>query len=139
MMQIQFIEPLMAIHHWGELYKLLALAVDHSNGELDETTVKERVATGETLVALVHNGEESIAAVAFELIKFHTGKRVLNIQLAGGKDAHNWIETMDECAQMIARERDCDDVYIVGRAGWQRMLKPLGYSVVHTILHKEVE
>lgn len=139
MIHIQFPSPELALQHWDELYSKLKLAVDHANGELDEPSVKYQVEEGDLLVAAVYEDEQLLAVVAFELLLFHTDKRVLNIQLAGGDSLDLWFERMDEVAQNIARARECTEVYIVGRAGWQRKLKQLGYSTVHTVLHKEVK
>ena len=40
-----------------------------------------------------------------------------------------WFERIDEVANAIAKARDCSEVYIVGRAGWQRKLKQLGFRL----------
>lgn len=139
MIHIQFPQPALAIQHWDELYAFLKLAVDHSNGELDEVSVKNQVEDGDLLVAAVYDDQTLVAVVAFELLLFTTGKRALNIQLAGGASLDDWFERMDEVANALAKARDCSEVYIVGRAGWQRKLKQLGYKVAHTVLHKEVK
>ena len=139
MIHIQFPQPALAIQHWDELYAFLKLAVDHSNGELDEASVKNQVEDGDLLVAAVYDDQTLVAVVAFELLLFTTGKRALNIQLAGGASLGAWFERMDEVANALANARDCSEVYIVGRAGWQRKLKHMGYKVAHTVLHKEVK
>lgn len=139
MIHVQFPPPELSMEHWDELYVKLKLAVDHANGELDEPSVKNQVEDGDLLLAAVYEDETLMAVVAFELLLFHTGKRVLNIQLAGGEGLDVWFERMDEVAQNIGRARDCSEVYIVGRAGWQRKLKQLGYETVHTVLRKEVK
>ena len=43
MIHIQFPPPELAIQHWDELYAFMKLAVDHSNGELDEVSCKNQV------------------------------------------------------------------------------------------------
>ena len=139
MIHIQFPPPALAIKHWDELYAFLKLAVDRSNGELDEVSVKNQVEDGDLLVAAVYNYQTLVAVVAFELLLFTTGKRALNIQLAGGASLDDWLERIDEVSNMLAKARECSEVYIVGRAGWQRKLKHLGYKVAHTVLHKEVK
>jgi hypothetical protein len=139
MIHIQFPPPELAIQHWDELYKFLSLAVDASNGELDEVSVKNQVEDGDLLAAAVYDDQTLIAVVAFELLLFTTDKRVMNIQLAGGDNLEVWFERMDEVAQALAKARDCSEVYIVGRPGWQRKLKQLGYQTVHTVLRKEVK
>lgn len=138
MIHIQFPPPELAIQHWDELYHFLGKAVDQSNGELDEVSVKNQVEDGDLLAAAVYDDQKLVAVVAFELLLFTTGKRVMNIQLAGGDSLDDWFERMDEVAQALAKARDCSEVYIVGRAGWQRKLKQLGYQTVHTVLRKEV-
>lgn len=139
MIHIQFPPPELAIQHWDELYHFLGKAVDQSNGELDEVSVKNQVEDGDLLAAAVYDDQKLVAVVAFELLLFTTGKRVMNIQLAGGDSLDDWFERMDEVAQALAKARDCSEVYIVGRAGWQRKLKQLGYQTVHTVLRKEVK
>ena len=138
MIHIQFPPPELAIQHWDELYHFLGKAVDQSNGELDEVSVKNQVEDGDLLAAAVYDDQKLVAVVAFELLMFTTGKRVMNIQLAGGDSLDDWFERMDEVAQALAKARECSEVYIVGRAGWQRKLKQLGYQTVHTVLRKEV-
>ena len=139
MIHIQFPPPALAIQHWDELYAFMKLAVDHSNGELDEVSCKNQVEDGDLLVAAVYDDKTLVAVVAFELLLFTTGKRALNIQLAGGASLDDWFERIDEVSNMLAKSRECSEVYIVGRAGWQRKLKQLGYKVAHTVLHKEVK
>lgn len=139
MIHIQFPPPALAIQHWDELYAFLKLAVDHSNGEIDEVSCKNHVEDGDLLVAAVYDDQTLVAVVAFELLLFTTDKRALNIQLAGGASLESWFERIDEVSNLLAKARDCSEVYIVGRAGWQRKLKHLGYKVAHTVLHKEVK
>ena len=139
MIHIQFPPPALAIQHWDELYAFLKLAVDHSNGELNVVSVRNQVDDGDLLVAAVYNNQTLVAVVAFELLLFTTGKRALNIQLAGGASLDDWFERIDEVSNMLAKARECSEVYIVGRAGWQRKMKHLGYKVAHTVLHKEVK
>lgn len=139
MIHMQFPPPELAMQHWDELYSFLKLGVDYSNGELDEVSVKNMVEDGDLLLSAVYDDNLLVAVVAFELLSFHTGKRVLNIQLAGGEKLDDWFHRMDEVSQLIAKARDCSEVYIVGRAGWQRKLKQLGFTTAHTVLHKEVK
>ena len=110
MIHIQFPPPDLAIQHWGELYSFLKLAVDHSNGELDEVSVKNQVEDGDLLVAAVYDDKTLVAVVAFELLLFTTDKRALNIQLAGGASLESWFERMDEVANALAKARDCSEV-----------------------------
>lgn len=139
MIHIQFPTPDVAINHWDELSPLLQLGIDYSNGELNDEVVKSKVEKGEIIVAAVYDNENLIAALVYEMIYFDTGKKAVNIQLAGGERLDEWFHQASEIAEYIAKERGADDVYIIGRPGWQRKLKQLGYETVHTVLHKGVK
>ena len=117
----------------------MQLAIDYSNGEVNEETLKQKVSSGEVILAVVYDGEVIIATVAFEMIFFDTGKKAVNIQLAGGDRVDEWYHHIIDIADYIAKERGADDVYIIGRPGWQRKLKQFGFELVHTVLHKGVK
>ena len=123
---------------WGEISSLLQKAIDYSNGEIDVNILHQRINEGAVMVAVVFDSRKLVAVSTFEQIEFDTGKRVLNIQLAGGENVESWFEHIEALAYSLAKRYECDDVYIIGRKGWVKKMKHLGYSEVHTILHKEV-
>lgn len=139
MIHIQFPTPDISIKYWGELIPFMQLAIDYSNGEINEETIKQKVSSGEVILAVVYDDEVIIATVVFEMIFFDTGKKAVNIQLAGGDRVDEWYQLIIDIAEYIAKERGADDVYIIGRPGWQRKLKQSGFELVHTVLHKGVK
>lgn len=64
-------------------------------------------------------------------------KRFLNVVLAGG--------SLDEILDMIpswkalGRALECERVACIGRAGWERVLVPLGWKKAHVVLSVSVE
>ncbi len=138
MIHYEFPTPEIAIQHWDELYSFLQKAIKYSNGELNEDSIKTQTSAGNLLLTAIYDDTTLVSVIAFELLIFTSGKRVINIQLAGGSDMVNWIEKMDDISQSIARAKDCNEIYIVGRPGWQRKLKQYGFEPIHTVLHKEV-
>lgn len=123
---------------WGEISTLLQKAIDYSNGEIDIDVLHQHVNDGSVMVAVVFENGNLVAVTTFEQIEFETGKRVMNIQLAGGENVESWFEHIEALAYSLAKRYSCSDVYIIGRKGWVKKMKHLGYSEVHTILHKEV-
>lgn len=124
---------------WDEISTLLQKAVEHSNNEISIESVHSRINNGEIMVAVVFENGNLIAVTTFEQVQFETGKRVMNIQLAGGTNVDAWFTQIEQLADSLAKRYNCDDVYIIGRKGWVKKMKSLGYSEVHTILHKEVK
>jgi hypothetical protein len=64
-------------------------------------------------------------------------KRVLLIWLYGGEMASN-IEGVLEAAEFHAAEQDCTEMMIVGRRGWERVLKPHGFVHQGVVLTKGI-
>lgn len=139
MIRFMFPTPEQCIIHWDEIIVLLQPAIDESNGELTERDVMEKLVEGSIVLAAVYDEETLIAVVVYEMICFDSGKKVINIQLAGGERLDEWFKQAVDIANYIALERGADDIYVIGRQGWQRKLKQLGFEVVHTVLHKEVK
>lgn len=123
---------------WPLVEEKLSRAVAHSNGELSSDQVMKDMMSGKMLLITVSNDEGIVAALALEQRDFPTGKRILNITLAGGSDSAEWIEQIDDITQKLAKDYKCDEVYIIGRKGWVRALKSIGYEVIHTVVGKKV-
>lgn len=123
---------------WDEIEPFIIKAIDESNGELDIVTVREMVRRKELLIVTVFNDRKLIAVVSFEQTTFESGKRALHINLAGGDHMDLWYDDIDSLANDMAKQYDCSEIYIVGRKGWEKQMKKLGYKHVHTIISREV-
>ena len=64
-------------------------------------------------------------------------KKVLLIWLYGGEMASN-INGVLEAAEFHAAELECTELMIVGRRGWERVLKPHGFVHQGVVLTKDV-
>lgn len=126
------------IAHWDEIEPFVSAAVDESNGELTAESVKARVEIGEIAIATVFSDDTLVAAISFDIVEFDSGLRVINIQCAGGTMMHQWFEQVEAIANNLAKHHNCTKIYIIGRQGWARQMKGLGYSTIHTVISKEV-
>lgn len=126
------------ITHWGEIEPFVSAAVDESNGELTVESIKAKVESGEIAIATVFSDETLVAAISFDIIEFDSGMRVINIQCAGGTMMDKWFEQVEAIANNLAKSHNCTKIYIIGRKGWARQMKSLGYEPIHTVIAKEV-
>lgn len=124
---------------WGEILPFINKAIEYSHDELTPEVVLSKINSNELMLAVVYEDEKLIACVTFEQVNFDSGKRVINIQLAGGENVDAWFEEIERIAVDLAKVQGCSHVYIIGRNGWGRKMKPLGYSPIHTIFSKEVQ
>ena len=123
---------------WPLVSGLLQKAINHSNGEMTPVDVLERMCAGSMLLVTITEGEKIVTALALEQRSFSSGKKVLNLTLAGGEDLHKWMHQLDEITQNLAKDYGCDEIYIVGRAGWVRALRDIGFNKIHTVVTKKV-
>lgn len=124
---------------WDEIEPFIQRAIDESNDEMNIDTVLNRIDKKELLLATVFKDGKLVAVVVYELTIFESGKRAIHIQLAGGDNMDEWFEQIEQIANDLAKVQDCSEVYIIGRKGWERQMKHLGYNHVHTIISKKVK
>jgi sulfur relay (sulfurtransferase) DsrF/TusC family protein len=124
---------------WDIIVPLIEKGVNYSHGELTSALVYQKLMNRELTLLVAFEDKAVIAALTLEQFEFETGKRVLNIQLAGGEGLSKWFHQMDQIINDIAKQYNCSQVYIIGRRGWVRALSSLGYNEAHTVLHKEVK
>ena len=115
---------------WQRSKPFLADALGPSGSHSVEDVLEE-VEEGSAVFYPVKNG-----AAVFKLGEYPQ-KRVLVIWLYGGEMASN-IEGVLEAAEFHARELDCTELMIVGRRGWERVLKPHGFVHQGVVLTKDV-
>tara|TARA_R110000803_G_scaffold127054_2_gene194583 strand:- start:378 stop:815 length:438 start_codon:yes stop_codon:yes gene_type:complete len=124
---------------WGKIAPLIEKAMEYSNGEHDIADIHYKIMNKNMLLLNITEGKDmTVAAVTLEMTTFPSGKKVLTIVTCGGSDMHLWLDKMLETSEGIAADAGCEDVYVVGRGGWQRQLKSNGYGLVHTVLKKTV-
>lgn len=141
MIQIAFPTPLDVLRFWPEIEPFVQMAIDHSNGEFSMEGIQKRIENKEIAVCTIFDSDirKLIAVITFEMTNFDSGMKILTIQCAGGARMDEWIPQIDSIAISMARRHGCQKVYIVGRKGWERKLRDIGYEHAHTVLSKEVD
>lgn len=123
---------------WPLVCGMLQRAIDHSHGELDQAGVYKSMVNGDMLLVTITREKEIVAAIAMEQRNFDTGKKILNLTLVGGDSVHEWMEQIDEITLKLAKDYGCTEIYLIGRRGWTKLLKKVGYEVIHTVVRKKV-
>jgi len=115
---------------WERSEPFLAAALGFSGSHSVEDVLEE-VKEGSAVFYPVKDG-----AAVFKLGEYPQ-KRVLLIWLYGGEMASN-IKGVLEAAEFHAEELDCAELMIVGRRGWERVLKPHGFVHQGVVLTKGI-
>lgn len=138
MIQLHSIEPHMVEIMWPKIVKFVDMACEYSNGELNSDIILKDVLGDRLRLIIMRNEKDIVAVMTLKIEQFETGKKVLTALTVGGSDIDSWVNEIDGALNSIAKEQDCSEMYIVGRAGWVRKLKSIGYDKVHTVLAKKV-
>ena len=115
---------------WGRSEPFLAAALEFSGSHSVEDVLEE-VKEGSAVFYPVRDG-----AAVFRLGEYPQ-KRVLLIWLYGGEMASN-IEGVLEAAEFHAEQLECTELMIIGRRGWERVLKPHGFAHQGVVLTKGI-
>ena len=115
---------------WERSEPFLAAALGFSGSHSVEDVLEE-VKEGSAVFYPVRDG-----AAVFKLGEYPR-KRVLLIWLYGGEMASN-IKGVLEAAEFHAEELECTELMIVGRRGWERVLKPHGFVHQGVVLTKGI-
>lgn len=116
---------------WDRSKPFLASALEASGGEY---TVDDVLSEIEQDHAIFY--PTKLGAIIFRIICYPR-KRMLRIWLAGG-DMASSIDAMLEAAAFHAEQHECDGIEVVGRRGWERVLKPHGFEHKRVMLLKEL-
>ena len=115
---------------WERSKPFLADALGFTGSHSVEDVLEE-VKEGSAVFYPVRDG-----AAVFRLGEYPQ-KRVLLIWLYGGEMASN-IKGVLEAAEFHAEELECTELMIVGRRGWERVLKPHGFVHQGVVLTKGI-
>lgn len=116
---------------WARCGRWLDAALAHAGDTHALADVQAMAAAGE---ARLWAGEQ---AAMVTVLEDDPGERRLLIWLAGG-DLTELVERLRPAAERWAIEQGCRRVLIIGRAGWERALRPEGYAPLARIMAKEL-
>jgi hypothetical protein len=109
------------------------------NGELTLDTIIEAVLQGRNECWVVYKDINTIyAVITTEVIRYDTGRRVVRIVLCGGESMDKWLDDFLSRVKDYAVAMEVDAIEVVGRKGWEKVLKDKGYKYAYTGLLMEV-
>lgn len=135
---VSVVNPQMLEVIWPSAKDMVELAIEHSNKELTIDSIYDRLLIGEMLLITVLEEDKMVAALTIEKNIYPSEKEVILVTAAGGADMYLWIDKAMELVERIAKQQGCEEIYIIGRTGWAKVLKQKNFDVIHTVLSKKV-
>lgn len=123
---------------WPMITPHLEKVLDLVSDELTLEGIKSKAISGDILILTVCKGPDIIAALTLEIRTYETGLRVLHLPHLGGDEFFEWRPQMDTVVESIAKDFDCHQLRIVGRRGWIKALKDLGWEEHYVVVKKDL-
>jgi hypothetical protein len=130
--QLICVDPIRVPEFWPYVRPLIVRAMQRGGGAF--WPVESAVLQGRALLWLAWNGERIEAAAVTELQQSEW-RKVCEIVACGGAVLARWIDLIDGIEQ-YARAEGATAVRIVGRDGWERVLR--NYRRKRVVLEKEL-
>ncbi len=109
---------------WGFAKPLIAKGCKYSRGKYRANDFYPDLLEGDMQLWI-----NKPTAAAITEIKLFPHKKVCCVIVAGGRDINQFKEDL-QVIEMWAKSEDCDAVQVVGRPGWQRVLKEYELSTI---------
>lgn len=124
---------------WPEIKPFIEQALEHSRGEMSADDCMTRTGLGLGLMWMVYNVQtRTLVGAAYTENIDYGKKQSLRIVALGGKEFDNWSRKLDRMLCEYATAERLNFVELVGRHGWARKLKTMGYEPVYVVCLKEL-
>lgn len=123
---------------WPAAEEYLIHAVDDMDKENFLRMIKAKVFAGmNTLWVLEDENEEPIAYAITVIFTPDGISKSIQIYMATGRDLEIFTSQLDQFTVWCIKH-EIDFIEVVGRKGWEKILKPLGFSHNYTSLLKRI-
>ena len=136
---ISFIPPQVLDIVEDDARRLLADAVEASGGRESLETIFHRVITEECQLWIIFGEEDRPITALVTRIENYSLKRMLNFLFIGGAEMGDWLEDLLYATERFAREHGCEGFELVGRPGWKKVLKKLGWTTTFMVCERTFE
>lgn len=123
---------------WGQAKQFIADAVEHSNDETSIDIIYENLIQKDAVLVIIYKGHDLYGAAIAREREYESGKKAICITQLGGLNMQEWISDAHDVACKIGRALGCTEIYCIGRSGWEKTLKGIGYAKAYTVLSTSI-
>lgn len=118
---------------WPHVIPLLERALAFDDDKYDVQFIYNALKETSMQLWVVFNRRGELKAFCITRIDIYPKGNRLNIMFAAGMDVYRWVH-LTEILLDFATCNNCKKVEIYGRPGWEKLLGPLGFKKIHTVL-----
>ena len=143
MIELVYIPEDMVDGSWKHVEKDVADALARSNGYALASNIKQWVKDKKMQLWILWDKdkpttkEKYYGVVVTEIVKRKL-KKSCNIFIVTGRQRRLWTPLI-QVIEDFAKEQDCDQMELIARPGWDKIMKPFNYKRTHVVLEKQIE
>ncbi len=122
---------------WHELEPLIKKGLEYANGEMGTDDIYDQIRAHKVIPVVMAKENKIVACVTLEVVQ-KPKKKIMTLVTAGGSQMADWLGEFMKIADMLAKDQDCESIYVAGRPGWAKKLRPYGYNVGYTVLTRQL-
>ena len=139
MIKISAVPPEMVDDYWGLALPLLSKAFEYSAAKVDPQDVYEDLMNGNQSLWVVFEGTPINLVGAFTIrVKAYPAGQSLCGEHLGGERLNEWADQLFEIMESYANDLGIKNLELIGRRGWEKVLKPKGWKSNLVIFEKEI-
>ena len=128
---------------WLLVEKDISSALQYSGNHTDAEFVKETIKEDKFQLWILWDKDKTTTkekyygVVVTEIVKRKL-KKSCNIFIVTGRQRRLWTPLI-QVIEDFAKEQDCDQMELIARPGWDKIMKPFNYKRTHVVLEKQIE
>ena len=128
--------------YWSDASALLERAVNGSRGRYNVESLYLEIVNGDSHLWVIFEGEDNIVSAFTTQFMHYPLKMNLSVVFLGSDDSlgnfsGKWVDLMPELMEW-AKFHGCNSIEVVGRRGWLRVFRDLGFKESYTMIEGEV-
>jgi hypothetical protein len=122
---------------WDDVKHFVQVALDKTEGEIGLKDVYKSILDKDMqLWTLNDEGPYPIGALVTQIINYPQKKACRYVTLGG--DVHGDFDVITKIIERWAKSNGCERMEIIGRKGWTKSLKKLGYAEAYSYVTKDM-
>jgi len=131
-LQLNGIPSVDVMRVWEDIQYLLKSALEYADHKYTIFDVQYALMSRDMQLWLVMTDDDVIQSMIITQIVQYPNKKVMFFVFAAGVKSNEWIHFIDHFKDFAA-EHQCHAIEVLGRAGWEKKFKSLGFTKVHTV------
>lgn len=126
---------------WPKIRKYVVGVEEIADGRATVIDIFSDIMDGKMLLWVVfktdpETNDTEFLAFSCTSIRDYPKKRVLFIDYIGGDNMDLWLGNLNETLSTFGASQECEGLEAIGRRGWERAIKKIGWLPVYTIYEK---